>query len=317
MPELYEKKGGGTVSTAQAHKRMTAGIERLGQFVDVDPDSGRGPVGTALSNRADTRARQHGDAPWYAKVTKRATPPENPNQGSFDLGPGSATHLVETAAHREGVSHDEMSRATAITSPRTRWTKGTPGTDDFSAPNVESARNVVRDVKHAKGVASELDLDVDYHEIGRHAASAGALQEHMGKAGADYAKGDPSRPIPIAELQSQKVPNFNQSLLLSHPSQAVRKQAAMSYTVDTHDVTSLGADPDLLKTTGGMAAARMTGRRSALRHSELPPMHQSAVWEGQRSKTPEPMGEHSLLETMRGGKIRARVTPPGHLAEQF
>jgi hypothetical protein len=301
MPELYEKQGGGTVSTAQAHKRMIGGINRL-------PDYGVSSVAESLENRAATRSLHRGEAPWYAKRTERT--PDNPNQGRFELGPGSATEMINVAAHREGVSYDEMSRASAITSPRTRWTGGTPGTGDYRAPNVESARNVVHDVK----IAKELDLG-DYHEIGASARTEGALPRHMGKAGADYAVGDPGRPIKISELQSQKVPNFNQSLQQAHPSQAVRKQAAQSYTVDTHDVMSMGADsPDLLKTPGGMAAARMSGRRSALRHSELPPMHQSAVWEGQRSKTPEPMGEHSMLETMRSGKIRAR---PESVGPQF
>ena len=318
MPELYDKEGGGTVSTAQAHKRMVGAVNRLGTFVDVDPDSGMGPVGTAMANRGATRARHEGDAPWYAKVTKRSTPAANPNQGTFDLGPGSATELIDVAAHREGVSFEEMSRATAITSPRTRWTKGTPGTDDFSTPNVTSARNVVHDVKVAKSVAEDLDIPVDYADVARNAPSGGALMEHMTKAGVDFAAGDPSRPIPIAELQSQKVPNFNQSLLLSHPSQAVRRQAASSYTVDSHDVRSMGAHEDLLKTPGGMAIARMTGRRSALRHSELLPMHQSATWEGQRSKDPDPLGANSMLQTTRGGKIRPNPTQlPDHISRQF
>jgi hypothetical protein len=67
-----------------------------------------------------------------------------------------------------------------------------------------------------------------------------------------------------------------------------------------------------------MAAARMTGRRSALKHGELPSMHQSAVWEGQKSKETEPLGEHSLLETMRSGKVRARPSATAdYVGEQF
>lgn len=307
MPELYEREGGGTVSTKEAHKRMVSGINRMPKFGVSGPAE-------ALSNRAATRALS-GAVPWYAKVTRRGSPAANPNQGVLELTPGSADEMIATAAHREGVTHTEMARATALTSPRTRWTKGTPGTGDYLAPNVESARNVVRDVKHAKGVARELDLpDVDYHEIGRHAPSAGALQQHMGKAGADYAVGDPSRPIHIAELSSQKVPNFNQSLMLSHPSQAIRRQAAQSYTVDTHDVSSTGADVDILKTAPGHAVIRMTGRRSALRHGDLPPAGQSRVWEGQRSKTSEPLGERSMLETTRRGRIVPRTA---HSSKDF
>ena len=308
MPELYEKEGGGHVTTKQAHKRMVGAVNRLSNFGLTSAQ--------ALENRAATRSRHLGEAPWYAERTPHS--PENPNQGRFDLGPGSATKMINTAAQREGVSYDEMSRATAITSARTRWTGGTPGTDDFSAPNLESARNVVRDVKVAKSVADDLDVQVDYADVGRHARSEGALQDQMAKAGADFAVGDPFRPVPIANLYSQKVPNFNQSLQLANPSQAVRRQAAMSYTVDTHDVSAMGAHPDLLKTSGGMAIARMTGRRSALRHGELPPMHQSATWEGQKSKEVEPLGKNSLLETMRSGKIRTRPEQEaGHISPQF
>ena len=317
MPELYEKTPGGEhVSTAAAHKRMVAGIKRVGSFVHTDPDSGLGPMGTAMKNRADTAGLQAEAPGWYA--SRRAHTPENPNQGQFALDEGSSTAMVADAARREGTNYATMSRAVALTSPRTRWTGGQEGTDDFSAPNVESARNVVRDVKRAQDVQQSLDLDIDYGEIG-HAAEGRALGEHKAKAARWLAAGgDTSKPVQIAELESQKVPNFDQSLLLAHHSGAIRKQAALSYTVDTHDVMSMGATPDMLKTPGGMAAARMTGRRSALKGGELPPMGQERVWMGQKSKTPEPMGEHSMLETKRGGKIvpRAEAELP-HVSKQF
>jgi hypothetical protein len=315
MPEVYEKTPGGEhISTAAAHKRMVAGIKRVGDFVDAEP--GLGAIGTAMKNRSETAALQQDSPGWYAR--KREHTPENPNQGQFALEEGSSTEMVAKAARGEGVNYATMSRAVALTSPRTRWTGGTPGTDDYSAPNVESARNVVHDVKKAKDVEQALDLDIDYGEIG-HAAEGRALGEHKAKAARWLASGgDTSQPVKIAELESQKVPNFDQSLLLGHHSQAVRRQAALSYTVDTHDVSSMGANPDLLKTVGGMAAARMTGRRSALKGGELPPHGQERVWVGQKSKTSEPMGEHSMLETKRGGKIVPRAEPEmPHISPQF
>ena len=128
----------------------------------------------------------------------------------------------------------------------------------------------------------------------------------MAKAAVGFAHGNPADPIKVKEIQSQKVPNFDQSLLLAHPSQAVRKQAAQSYTVDTHDVRSTGKHEDFIKTPGGMALTRMTGRRTALKNRTLPPMEQSRIWEGQRGKESEPMGQQSLFETRRSGKIVAR-----------
>jgi len=199
------------------------------------------------------------------------------------------------------VNYETMSRATAQTSPRTKWTMGQQGTDDFSAPNLESAENVIRAVKASRASGQDRDIAT----VGATAGGA-ALPKEMAKAGVGFAFGSPDDPIKVKEIQSQKVPNFDQSLLLAHPSQAVRKQAAMSYTVDTHDVRSTGKHEDFIKTPGGMALTRMTGRRTALKNRDLPPMGQSRVWEGQRDKDPAPMGPHSMLRTQRSGKITTR-----------
>src|SRR5262245_25163428 len=151
MPELYEKEGGGTVSTAQAHKRMAGGISRLSNY--SLSQSTTPPVATALSERAATRALHQGDAPWYASRSEVSP-------GRYELGPGSATEMITAASRRAGVGYEAMSRATAITSPRTLWTKGQEGTADWKAPNVESATNVLRDVRTAKGVSEEFDVPV-------------------------------------------------------------------------------------------------------------------------------------------------------------
>ena len=309
MPELYEKEGGGTVSTAQAHKRMVGGIKRLSSYaLEPDPDHPL-TIAKAMENRAATAALHEGDAPWYASRRERDTGEvlSNPNQGRFELEPGSATEMITHASRHHDINYETMSRATALTSPRTAWTHGTPGTGDFVAPNIESASNTISEVISA----AEEDRPFDVTRI------AGTAQRSaMAKAAEDLMR-PTSHAIPIAELQSQKVPNFNQSLLLAHPAQAVRKQAAMSYTVDTHDVHSMGAHEDLLKTPGGMAVARMTGRRAALKAGELPPMRQSKTWMGEKSKTTEPMGKHSLFRTMRSGRVVERESSNPNLSVQL
>ena len=333
MPGLYEsktKEGPATATTAQAHKRMIGAINRLPAYemedgvalgagntrVETsDHRTGPGehgpnvvpPVAEALRQRMATSALHPQDAPWYASRTE-ATPQEQiEGAGKYTIGPGSATDMITAASARHGINYEKMARAVAITSPRTRWTGGTPGTDDFSAPNLESAENVVRNVQGAMASTKVTDRSVNYAEIG-HASEGKSLGEMKAKAAVDYVESDPSRAIPIGDLSSQKVPNFNQALLQHHPSQAVQRQSALSYTVDTHDVSSQNSSVDLLKTPGGYAIAHMIGRRAALKNRELPTMAQSRVWMGQKGKEPEPLGEHSLFETTRGGKIRPNPT---------
>lgn len=345
MPEMYEKKNAaGVVSertTPEAHKAMIAGIRRLPAHELEQPGNGprtsqrlagaenfksgprkgqvkkeavqgpqlRAPVAEAMHQRQQTYDRQGGDAPWYARRTEK-------EGGRFDVGTGQAAEMVANAADRHGVSYRQMARTTAIASPRTAWTIGTPGTDDFTAPNLDSAENVVSDIHRAQST----DKPFSAANVGGMAYGK-SLGEMKAKAAVDLVRNAPGSAIPISDLASQKVPNFNQSFLLSHPSTAIKAQAAQAYTVDTHDVSSQGHSPDLLKTQGGYAIARMLGRRTALKNNELGPMSQSRVWEGQRTKTPEPLGDASMFETTRGGKVRPRTSAlPGEqrpMSQQF
>ena len=337
MPGLYERESKGqnvTATTKEAHRSMVSGINRLSQYeLDNGVPIGKGntrveaathglelgqqgptvlpPVAEALRQRQATRSLQRGDSPWYASRRETSHQEQVMGAGKWEINPGQATEMITNAAARQGIGYEKMSRAVAITSPRTRWTEGTPGTTDFAAPNLESAENVVSGVQAAQSSSRITDRSVNYTEVG-YAAEGRSLGEAKAKAATDFGTSDPSRPIPIGELQSQKVPNFNQSLLLAHPSQSVRRQAAASYTVDTHDVVSQGSHVDLLKTPGGYAIAHMIGRRAALKNRELPPMGQASVWTGQKSKEAEPLGKHSLFEETRGGKIRPN---PGALPE--
>jgi len=351
MPEVYERtQGGPHISTPEAHKIMKAGINRTTGFDLPGPSAGdavkaqiaaathlapgkwsedaiadidrprNGPIAQMMHERRLTASLAPREGTnWYATVRQRSTTPaDNPNQGRLEIDEGTATKMIASAARGTGTNYPQMARATAITSPRTAWTMGTPGTDDYEQPNVDSARNVVHDTLEAKAVSEQLDIPVDYHEIGM-TAKGETPGQHKAKAAVDLATKEPTDPIHIAEIQSQKVPNFNQSLNLANPSQAVRRQAALSYTPDSHDARSTGKDEDILKTPGGIGVVKMTGRRSSLAESELAPMYQSKVWMGRKSLDPEPLGRTSMLEKTRGGKIRPRPEQvPGHIApDQF
>lgn len=343
MPELYEAKDTktGVVSertTGQAHKTMVRAINRLPQHELEQPGTGqrtsdrlpgaeyfksgprkgeeklaavqgpqlRAPMAEAMHQRQMTYERQGKDAPWYASRSEV-------EPGRHELGMGAAAEMVAGAAERHGLTYRQMARTTAITSPRTAWTIGTAGTSDYAAPNLESAESVVSSIHRAQAT------DEPFHPGGVGGMAEGrALGEMKAKAGIDLVHSGPGRAIPIVELASQKVPNFNQSFMLSHPSQAIQRQAAQAYTVDTHDVTAQGHSPDLLKTAGGYAISRMLGRRTALKNRELGPMSQSRVWEGQRTKTAEPLGDNSMFETTRAGHTRPRSSAlPGHVSQQF
>jgi hypothetical protein len=333
MPGMYEAKNPktGVVSertTPQAHTAMVRAINRLPQY-ELEPpgDRQRGserlagaehfksgprkgqeklaavqgpqlrpPVAEAMHQRQQTYERQGQEAPWYARRSEK-------EGGRYSVGMGDAAEMVASAAERHGISYRQMARTTALTSPRTAWTEGQRGTGDYADPNLESAENVVHDIKRAQ--ASEQSFDpaaVGAQAFGR------SLGEMKGKAGVDLVRNQPGSAIPIYDLSSQKVPNFNQSFMLSHHAPAIQAQAASAYTVDTHDVTAQGHHVDLLKTQGGYAIAHMLGRRTALKNRELGPMSQSRVWEGQRTKVSEPLGDNSMLETTRRGDIRPRAS---------
>jgi hypothetical protein len=341
MPGLYEsktKEGPGIATTAQAHKRMIGAIERLPAYEMEDGvalgagntrveasghRTGPGehgpnvvpPVAEALRQRMATAAGHPADVPWYASRTETTPQQQIEGAGKWALGPGEATDMITNASARHGIGYEKMARVVALTSPRTAWTAGMRGTSDFAAPNLESAENVVHDVQAAQHSSRVTDRSVNYAEVG-HAAEGRSLGEMKAKAAVDYVESDPASAIRIGDLSSQKVPNFNQALLQHHPSQAVQRQSALSYTVDTHDVSSQNSSVDLLKTPGGYAIAHMVGRRAALKNRELPSMSQSRIWMGQKEKTAEPIGKNSLFEETRSGKLRPNpralpsYTPP-------
>ncbi len=190
-----------------------------------------------------------------------------------------------------------MTRATALTSPRTAWDEGgAPGTTDHVMPNVASAEHVVRAIKSkpdgadARAVAS--------------AAPGRALNEMKGKAGHYFANEGTHVPIKVSDPSSQKVPNIEQSLHMSHVDPEIVRQAAGSYTVDAWDTKGLGGDEQMLKSDTGYAVAHMTGVRSALKAGELPPNFQARSWNALRDREqPASMGTNRLFVSQRSGKV--------------
>lgn len=308
--ELVRRAGGAAPDPLASHKgfmpgitrnQKVAGLKRLGQARDrTGASRGTGaPVRETMEDRAVVHA-QGQDRDWYASRTAEG-----------HLGPGAAGNLIGDVAARQGISHGQATRAVAVTSPRTSWSKDNDphGGRDFgmNRPNIQSAENVVSAVK---GLGKD-----PLHERIQAAAGAAAgrsLGDMKIKAGMEFAKGEPHQPIPVSSAASAKVPNFEQSLHLDSPSRAVQEQASRSYTVDVHDTRAMGGDEDMLKTPGGYAVAAMTGRRAALKAGELPPRFQSRSWEVIRSReAPESMGHGGMLRATRSGAIvpDARALP--------
>lgn len=271
--------------------KVTA-VNRLSEArIRTGADRGTGaPVAEAMQDRAATYAQGRA-ADWYQGVDQ--------DSGRNIHAPGMAHRDIADVAMRHQTSHPMATRAVALTSPRTAWDEGgARGTTDFSRPNIESADNVL-------GAVKGLRPDAPMEEVKRVGAEApgNALNGMKAKA-AEYTTKPTHAPIGISDPASQKVPNFEQSLHLSHVDPAIVRGAAGSYTVDAWDTQTIGGDEKMLKTDTGYAIAHMTGVRSALKHGELPPNFQASTWNVARGKEqPASMGENRLFVSKRSGAV--------------
>lgn len=270
--------------------KVTA-VEKLGTaLARTGVSRGGPPVKETIENRLNVYAKGK-PAPWYSH-TEDGT-----------VKPGEASTLIGAAAERQGVSHATMTRAVAITSPRTAWDDendlgGHSG--GRARPNLQSAENVVSRVRQLPSGADEATI-----RAAGESAYGKSLNQPKGKAAVEVARGEPTGKLPIVDQASQKVPNFEQSLHLDHVSPHVQQQAAKSYTVDVHDTTSFGGDETMLKTDLGYHVAAMTGRRAALKVGELPPNFQASTWNVIRDAAgPASVGDHRLFKAVpRGPKL--------------
>lgn len=239
-------------------------------------------------------------ADWYQPVSN----------GRNVMGEGMAHQGIANAAARTGSTHAQMTRAVALSSPRTAWDEGgAPGTTDYARPNIESAEAVVRNVN-----ALPPDSDRDTIRETGHGTHGASLGEAKAKAAEYHATVPSTQPIRVSDPSSQKVPNFEQSLHMGHVDPAIVRGAAGSYTVDKWDVAGIGGDEKMLKSDMGYHVAHMTGTRAALKNGELPPNFQARTWNTARDQAqPASMGENRLFVSKRSGGLAPN---PNAMAKQ-
>jgi hypothetical protein len=279
-------------STEKATKKAKiTGLQKLATSRERAGTSRGGPA--VKETMEDRQAVYDAGKPadWYMPV----------EDGQNVVGESAAMRAMRAATPESRVSERQFVRTVAITSPRTAWDEGgAPGTTDYRMPNIESAQNAARAASFA------MDADASPKVIADSASSAPgqALASSMKKAG-EHLPRPTTDPIKIANPKSQKVPNFEQALLLGTEDKTLTRGMAGAYTVDTWDLRSAGLGEDVLNTDAGYAAAKMTARRAALKNWELPSNFQSRTWVAEREKDPvESMGENRLFVSMKG-----RLTP--------
>jgi hypothetical protein len=230
------------------------------------------------------------------------------SEGNYDRTvQGAAGRNVQEAAARAGVSSGQMTRATAITSPQMGW-KSEGQTKDPQAsmpeksvptagvsPNLMVAEHAMRESNGRNpALPPEQGPSFPYHRTNpghgvESIESVGGLPDHITKAknhqASSVTHGRESLPYPIAERNSQKAPNFDASLSLSHIDPAVQRVASTAYTVDRHDADSLGLDANSneFKATGVYESIASMSGRAAHAQRELAPNAQSMVWEDHRN----------------------------------
>lgn len=295
-------------STEKATKQAKiTGIKKLQTARERAGTARGGP--TLKETMEDRQANYEKGKPtdWYMPVGE---------DGQHVVGESAAMRAMREAAPSAHMSGRQFVRTVAITSPRTKWTEGgAPGTTDYTMPNIESSVNVGREVAQAR----EEDRDIVEAAGG---AAGPALNEMKAKAG-KHLDLPMTSPIEIKDPASQKVPNFEQALLMGTEDPELTRTMAGSYTVDSWDARSAGAAESVLGTDAGYAALKMTGRRAALKNWELPSNFQSRTWEVERSKEPvESMGENRLFVSGKGGSLRPNPnalpdSDSGKLSPQF
>jgi hypothetical protein len=271
-------------------KAKITGLQKLATARERAGTSRGGPA--VQETMQDRQAAYDAGKPadWYMPVS----------DGQNVVGESAAMKAMRAATPESRVSPQQFIRTVAITSPRTAWDEGgAPGTTDYKMPNIESAKSAA---SAFSAVAGQPDASPSSAIEAAASAPGQALAQSMRKAGEHLLKPTTS-PIEIASPKSQKVPNFEQALLMGTEDKTLTKGMAGSYTVDTWDTRSAGLDEGVLNTDAGYAAAKMTGRRAALKNWELPSNFQSRTWVVEREKEPvESMGQNRLFQSS-GGKV--------------
>lgn len=297
-------------------KQKVGAIQNIGEArVATGADRGTGaPFAEMMEDRQsafDTGTRGGGKAPWYMGT-------DDSGNYSKDI-PGQATTRIQESAARVGAGSSEHTRTTAMTSPQMAWASEGSTNDPMTGvadrgaatagmmPNIAVAEDVAGKVRgrsawegtsryEREGV--ERDIPRQVH----HPDALGGTPDAREKAAGHVAKAasqttPKSSPYPVQDIKSQKAPNFEASLNLSHIDPAVQRIAAQSYTVDRHDAAGVGVDVESkeFKRRGSYEAVAMTGRRAALKNRQLPPNEQAIEWEARREDKGLGMGNQMFV----------------------
>lgn len=243
------------------------------------PGNAAGPVGAAYNNRSDAIAKAPAHVDWYTK-----------QEGGLKAQPGEAISMMDHRATAVGVSLNDMTRASAVTSPRTAWTDSNKMYQ--TTPNLDAATDTARGVVNATKANGGKEIGDEAREkIGR--ANAGnALPDRA--AIAAHGIGRPevnTAPIPTGE-QYQKVPNFHESLQVGRTDlpDNLRQHFARSHTQDTWDLSISGLGEKTHNQSGSYQIEHMVAGRAALKSGAIPPDAQAATWEAKRnSSSPAPL----------------------------
>jgi hypothetical protein len=294
MPNLSTKQKLSAIQ-ATANARDATGNGTATPFADI-----------MRSRESAYSAKGHAD--WYAGTDA---------SGRHDGSIGHAPAMIQQTAGVHGFTTGAMTRAVAQTSPQAGWQDENSG--EFH--NLNGAKQALQAVP--RGTDST-------EEAVRHSGSSlrlngGVLPENTGKAAVHFFRhGGKGGAYDVQSPLSQKAPNFEASLHLSHVDPTVRQMAAQAYTVDRHDARIAGMDGNSkeFQRRGVYDAVAMTGRRAALKHRQLPPNEQAAEWVGQKSRSYNPgAGDAPRLfdpdNPPKGNHTTSRVQQRSAIAEKY
>lgn len=256
MPNLNTKQKLAAIQGVATARDSNDTVTQKGHFADI-----------MESRESAYRARGHAD--WYEGTS---------DQGQHDGSIGHAPAIIQQTAAVHGFQTSALTRAVAHSSPQATWQDEQSG----EYVNVQAAKHALLSAN------SSADEDETYQKATSIRASGGVLPEAVGRAAVHYRRhGNSGGAFNVQSPLSQKTPNFEASLHLSHIDPVVRKMAAQAYTVDRHDAKIAGMDNNSkqFQRRGVYDAVAMTGRRAALKHRQLPANEQAAEWVGQKSRT--------------------------------
>lgn len=247
---------------------------------------------------------------------------------------------VGEVAYQVGVPHAAARRTTALGSPQTPWDEGQTQDSTYLQYNLAKTRAVHEVVNEANAKGRDplpalkrmkmadprnpnnlLMSTADERE--RMLTHIEAEEQHEPLVSSAERNRPPGSKA--APPKGEKVPNFDVALARTVPSQTAQRQAAQSYTVDTHDARAAGIPQYVQHISGGGIPKEM---RPALeekaQRGEVSPTH----WSGARGLVGGAQYDIAAMTGRRAG-LKAEMLPsnsqqhqwrnvrkPGKLAQQ-